>query len=146
MAAAADAALVLNRDGHGLTLYGRGRDINEFKLAVELKPDGQTLLIGDADEARRSQHQRAILKALREEKLTGRSPVLRHQSDQDCQSTEDDCPCVHSSMPHSSIHACVESSAIRYSAVALVTTGGGASLPVVPKVRTERFGRAILVQ
>jgi hypothetical protein len=68
MAAAADAALVLNRDGHGRTLYGRGRDINEFQFAVELKPDGQTLLIGDADEARRSQHQRAILKALREEK------------------------------------------------------------------------------
>jgi hypothetical protein len=35
---------------------------------VELEPDGQTLLIGDADDARRSQHQRAILKALREEK------------------------------------------------------------------------------
>ena len=36
---AADTVLVLNRDGQGVTLYGRGRDIEEIESAMRFEPD-----------------------------------------------------------------------------------------------------------
>jgi hypothetical protein len=62
---AADAVLVLNRDGKGTTLYGRGRDIEEIETAM-LFDGGQWSVLGDADEVRKSDERRKIVAALKE--------------------------------------------------------------------------------
>jgi RecA-family ATPase len=72
---AADAIVILSRDGTGVTLSGRGRDIAEFEFAVEF--DAQNCrwhLLGDAVEVRRSDERTAILDVLRDasEPMTSR--------------------------------------------------------------------------
>lgn len=65
---AMDTVLVLNRGGDGVTLYGRGRDIEEVAIAVQF--DRQTCRwsnLGDAGEVRISAERRQILDALRAE-------------------------------------------------------------------------------
>jgi RecA-family ATPase len=62
---AADAVLVLNRDGKGTTLYGRGRDIEEIETAMRFD-GGQWSILGDADEVRKSDERRKIVTALKE--------------------------------------------------------------------------------
>jgi hypothetical protein len=50
---AADTILVLNRDSIGVTLYGRGRDIDEIEKAVSFdQVTGRWAIEGDADEFR----------------------------------------------------------------------------------------------
>jgi hypothetical protein len=62
---AADTVLVLNRGGYGVTLYGRGRDIEEIETAVEFEPDlCRWVILGDAAVVRRSDERKAILAAL----------------------------------------------------------------------------------
>lgn len=59
---AADSTLVLDRDGQGCTLYGRGRDIPEIESAVTF--DATTCkwrLLGEAVEVRRSDERAQIL-------------------------------------------------------------------------------------
>jgi len=66
---AMDTILVLNRGSDGVTLYGRGRDIEEIESAVQF--DRQTCrwsMLGEASEVRRSAERRAIIDALRAEK------------------------------------------------------------------------------
>lgn len=63
----ADTTLVLDRDGNGATLYGRGRDIEEIETAVEF--DRQTCrwrILGEAAEVRRTDERSTILAALHE--------------------------------------------------------------------------------
>jgi hypothetical protein len=62
---AADAVLVLDRDGKGTTLYGRGRDIEEIETAMRFDA-GRWSILGDADEVRKSDERRKIVAALKE--------------------------------------------------------------------------------
>jgi hypothetical protein len=65
LSGAADAALVLDRDSNGCTLYGRGRDMPEFEKAASF--DSQSCrwtLQGDASEVHRSSERGRILAAL----------------------------------------------------------------------------------
>ena len=65
---AADTILVLDRKSEGVTLYGRGRDIEEVETAVEFRKDGcRWHMLGDAVDVRRSDERTSILEALREE-------------------------------------------------------------------------------
>ena len=67
LAAGADAALVLKRTGNGTTLYGRGRDIEEYERAVEFnKQTCKWRILGDAAEVHRSDTRKKILTALAE--------------------------------------------------------------------------------
>lgn len=64
---AADTILVLNRGSDGVTLYGRGRDIEEIESAVQFDRHAcRWSILGDAREVRLSSERRAILQALRE--------------------------------------------------------------------------------
>lgn len=60
---AVDAAFVLHRGKQGVTLYGRGREIEEMEQAVEFV-GGMWKVLGDADEVRRSDERSAILEVL----------------------------------------------------------------------------------
>ena len=67
LSGAADAFLILDRDGQGASLTGRGRDIKEIESAVSF--DGQTCrwrVLGDAAEVRRSDERSVILVTLQE--------------------------------------------------------------------------------
>jgi hypothetical protein len=62
---AADTTIVLDRDGNGATLYGRGRDIEEIETAVEFnKGDCRWFVMGVASEVRRTDERSVILNAL----------------------------------------------------------------------------------
>jgi hypothetical protein len=63
---AADTILVMKRGQDGVTLYGRGRDIEEIELAVEFDKEAcQWRVLGEAAEVRRTQERSAIISALR---------------------------------------------------------------------------------
>ena len=62
---AADAVLVLSRGTKGVTLYGRGRDIEEIETAMRFDA-GRWSILGDADEVRKSDERRKIVSALKE--------------------------------------------------------------------------------
>jgi hypothetical protein len=65
LSGAADTVMVLNRTSAGATLYGRGRDIEEFEHAVEFNKESCRWRIrGDAEDVRRSDNSRAILAVL----------------------------------------------------------------------------------
>lgn len=62
---AADHALILDRSSTGLTLYGRGRDVEEFDLAVRFDPStARWTVIGDREAVNRSDTRNAIIAAL----------------------------------------------------------------------------------
>jgi DNA-binding transcriptional ArsR family regulator len=65
LSGAADTILVLARNAQGMTLYGRGRDIEEVETAIS-RDDGAWRILGDAEEVRKSEERRAILRVLRE--------------------------------------------------------------------------------
>jgi RecA-family ATPase len=55
LSGAADAALILDRDGNGATLYGRGRDVEEVEVAVSFdKATCRWNILGAASEVRRT--------------------------------------------------------------------------------------------
>lgn len=67
---AADAILILNRTGQGSTLGGRGRDLEDFALAIHFdSQDCRWSVLGDAADVQRSNERNAILGVL------ARSPV-----------------------------------------------------------------------
>ena len=67
LSGAADTVLVLDRDGNGATLYGRGRDIEEVETAVEFnRQTCRWRILGEAAEVHRSDERSQILKALQE--------------------------------------------------------------------------------
>ena len=62
---AADTTIILDRDGEGVTLSGRGRDIAEFETAMEFQKDiCRWRVLGDAAEVRKSDERKMILEAL----------------------------------------------------------------------------------
>jgi len=64
---AADTALILDRSGEGCSLYGRGRDIEEFEKAVTFnKENCRWSVQGDAMEVRRTDERSQILETLRD--------------------------------------------------------------------------------
>jgi AAA domain len=65
LSACADATFILNRDGQGTTLYGRGRDIEEFEKAVQFdRTTGLWRLLGSVEDVRRSDERTNVLDAL----------------------------------------------------------------------------------
>jgi hypothetical protein len=61
----ADTTLVLSRDSQGVTLYGRGRDIDEVETAMSFdRSTGHWTAMGAAPEVRRSDSRKAIVTAL----------------------------------------------------------------------------------
>lgn len=65
LSGAADTALILDRDGNGCSLYGRGRDIQEFEKAISFsKENCRWTLQGDASEVRRTDERSVILHVL----------------------------------------------------------------------------------
>lgn len=65
LSGAADTTLILDRDGNGCTIYGRGRDIPEIESAVEFDVAAcRWNLLGDAAEVRRTDERGAILRVL----------------------------------------------------------------------------------
>src|SRR3712207_3172992 len=66
LAACADATLILDRDGQGVRLYGRGRDVEEFDKALSFDPvRGRWSILGQAEDVRRSDGRNTILTVLR---------------------------------------------------------------------------------
>jgi len=63
LSACADTTLVLDRDQNGLTLYVRGRDIEEREVSLKFD-HGAWSILGDAHEVKRSDERRKILEAL----------------------------------------------------------------------------------
>jgi AAA domain len=69
LSGAADTVLILDRDGQGATLYGRGRDIEEIESAVEFdKRKCQWRVLGEAQQVRISNERGAVLDALKNAK------------------------------------------------------------------------------
>lgn len=64
LSACADTTLLLDRDGNGMTLYVRGRDVEEKESAVSFA-GGHWTLMGEASDVRRSAQRNTILAALR---------------------------------------------------------------------------------
>jgi AAA domain/Bifunctional DNA primase/polymerase, N-terminal/Primase C terminal 2 (PriCT-2) len=66
LSGAADTILIIDRDGQGIVLYGRGRDIEEIETAIVFdKPTCRWRVMGSASEARMSGARKAILEALK---------------------------------------------------------------------------------
>jgi RecA-family ATPase len=63
LSACADTTLVLDRDAGGYTLYVRGRDVEERKVAVAFE-DGHWRILGEAADIRRSDERSRILDVL----------------------------------------------------------------------------------
>jgi hypothetical protein len=65
MSAAADGTFILDRDGQGCTLYGRGRDIPESDRALSFdKTTGRWTLLGNTENVRTSDERTLIIDAL----------------------------------------------------------------------------------
>jgi hypothetical protein len=65
MTGAADAVLILNRTSQGVTLGGRGRDLEEFDRAIQFNRDTcRWGALGEASEVRRSDERSKIISAL----------------------------------------------------------------------------------
>ena len=65
LSGAADAVLILDRDGSGATLYGRGRDVEEIEKAVSFdKLTCRWTILGQAAEVRRTDERAVILDLL----------------------------------------------------------------------------------
>lgn len=65
LSACADTTLVLDRDGNGITLYVRGRDVDEKESALNFSA-GIWSLTGDAAKVRMTSERQAILEALQD--------------------------------------------------------------------------------
>ena len=63
LSACADTTLVLDRDQNGITLYVRGRDVEEKESALKFT-GGFWTVIGDAADVRRSDERSAVLEVL----------------------------------------------------------------------------------
>jgi hypothetical protein len=66
LSGAADSVLVIDRDGTGVTLLARGRDIEEIEAAIEFDRDRcRWRVLGQASEVRRSDERKRIIEALK---------------------------------------------------------------------------------
>jgi hypothetical protein len=74
-AGAADTTIVLSRDSQGATLYGRGRDIPDFDVAVVFDAGAcKWRVLGEAVEVRRTDERNTILAALKAASGEGMTP------------------------------------------------------------------------
>ncbi len=65
LSGAADTALILDRDGNGVTLYGRGRDIPEIETAMSFNRDAcRWSVMGRAAEVHQSDARKAVTDVL----------------------------------------------------------------------------------
>ena len=65
LSGAADTALILDRDGQGVTLYGRGRDIPEIETAMQFNKDAcRWSVMGRAAEVHQSDARKAVTDCL----------------------------------------------------------------------------------
>lgn len=65
LSGAADTALILDRDGNGVTLYGRGRDIPEIETAVQFNRDACRWSVqGRASEVHKSDERKTLIDVL----------------------------------------------------------------------------------
>jgi hypothetical protein len=65
LSGAADSALILDRDGQGVTLYGRGRDIPEIESAMQFNKDAcRWSVMGRAAEVHQSDARKAVTDCL----------------------------------------------------------------------------------
>jgi hypothetical protein len=65
LSGAADTTIILDRDGNGCTLYGRGRDIEEIETAVQFdKFTCRWTALGTASDVRRTDERGSVLDAL----------------------------------------------------------------------------------
>ena len=65
LSGAADSALILDRDGQGVTLYGRGRDIPEIETAMQFNRDAcRWSVMGRAAEVHQSDARKAVTDCL----------------------------------------------------------------------------------
>jgi hypothetical protein len=61
----ADSVLVLGRDGQGVTLNGRGRDLDDIEVALSFdKTTGRWTILGEAQDVRQSETRKRILAVL----------------------------------------------------------------------------------
>jgi hypothetical protein len=65
---AVDTVLVLDRKSHGTTLYGRGREMDDIDITLELD-DCLWHILGDSDEIKISTERKAIVELLRNETI-----------------------------------------------------------------------------
>jgi hypothetical protein len=63
---AADSIILLDRNGQGSFLLGRGRDLEEFAISIRLDENGQWQNLGDVDDVLRSDERNSILNLLRQ--------------------------------------------------------------------------------
>ena len=65
LSGAADTALILDRDGNGTTLYGRGRDIPEIETAIQFNKDAcRWTAMGRAADVQQSDVRKAVTEVL----------------------------------------------------------------------------------
>lgn len=65
LSGAADSVLILDRDGQGVSIYGRGRDTEEIEMAIVFDRGlCRWRVLGQAGEVRKSDERRTILDAL----------------------------------------------------------------------------------
>ncbi len=72
---AADTVLILDRNGQGATIAGRGRDLEEFDLAIQFdKSVCRWKALGNASDVRRSDERNDILSCLKDAGADGLEP------------------------------------------------------------------------
>lgn len=65
LSGAADTVLILDSDSNGVTMYGRGRDIEEIETAVSFDKEAcRWRVLGSAEDVRRTDERSSILNAL----------------------------------------------------------------------------------
>lgn len=76
---AADSVMVLDRNHEGAKLYGRGRDIEEIEKAIRFDK-GKWEMLGDADDAKRSDQRRKVLVALKGSETPMKPDEIAHET------------------------------------------------------------------
>lgn len=70
LSGAADTGIVIRRDGNGVTMYGRGRDVEEIETAIAFdRPSCRWIALGAAAEVRRTDERKVILDFLADNKF-----------------------------------------------------------------------------
>jgi len=70
----ADSVLILDRVSNGVTIYGRGRDLDQIENAVRFDPQScKWIELGDASEVHRTDQRSAILQTLTDNRTDNRT-------------------------------------------------------------------------
>jgi hypothetical protein len=85
---AADSIILLDRNGQGSFLRGRGRDLEEFAISIRLDENGLWQNLGDVDDALRSNERNSILNLLRQTGVPMSPKHIAHSLSVDENSTQ----------------------------------------------------------